>query len=145
MKQLKVLAIVAALAMAACSEPLSRETFIRGRGPFEFDVPMSDTTFRYDFTFYTRLDAGRERLDGFSGRDITIRWISPSDSVYEEIVFLPMTDSLSGFYTRQVVAPYREGVLPFELGDWKMRVTVDSVATVPGFRGLGLVMTKRKI
>ena len=128
----------------SCREPMSRETFRSGTGPFEFEVLMTDTSMRYDFTFYTRIDASRDHLGSFSGRNITVRWTSPSDSLYEETVFMPMLDSSAGFYSRQVVVPYRSGVLPVEPGVWKMRVTVDSASTVPGLRGLGLVFRKRR-
>ena len=48
--------ILAVLAAVSCHEPSSRESFVRGKGPYVFGVDLSDTMSVYDFSFYTRTD-----------------------------------------------------------------------------------------
>ena len=120
--------LLAVLIAAACREPSSRERFIPGDGPWVFPVSMSDTTVRYGFDFYTRVDAwefpAEIRLD--------VSWRSPSDSVFSETVYLPLSE--------KVYLPYRSGVSPVEAGDWTLSITASPVPE--GFRGLGLVVRK---
>ena len=132
------------LLVLSCREPMSVETYIRSEtGPFAFTVDMSDTTAVYDLTFYTRLDGPHRYLESDFETPLTVYWRSPSDSLYEETVYLPLEGEDENFYSRQLKVPYREEVSPREAGVWTLTVTLPS--PVPGFRGLGLVTTKRRI
>ncbi len=128
----KYLIILLCLLATACHEPGSQERFIKGTGPFVFTVDMSDTTATYDFDLYTRLEG-----DVFPPElELLMRWSSPSDSVYQETVFLPLSN--------QVYAPYRSGVAPSEPGIWMLTISAPSCHLIPDFRGLGLVVEKKK-
>lgn len=143
MKRPAIIAVLVLLAAAlSCREPLSFEKFIRGDGPYEFEVKMSDTSAVYDFSFYTCIDkpegraqAGCIMLDAI--------WISPSGAEASESVALPLSEGKNDFFTRQIRVPYREGMAPVEAGDWKLHITP---GTVPdGWRGLGLIVEKKRI
>ena len=137
MKNLSLI-LFALLLVSACREPLSTERFIRGEGPFEFPVDMSDTTAAYDFDLYTRVDAQEVP----ASLPLTITWTSPSDSVYAESVELPL-HGRQGLFSMDVYRPYRADMRPVEAGEWK--VTVATPGPVPeGFRGMGLVVRKVK-
>ena len=126
-----LLILSAALLLSACREPASVETFIPGKGPYEFTLDMADTTVVYNLDFYTRVDA----LSGQaipSETQLVVRWTSPSDSLFTETVYLPLA--------AQVYEPYRAGVSPVEAGIWKLKVSAPSAPE--GLRGLGLVLTK---
>lgn len=141
MKKILYLAAVLLLA-AACVEPMSKETFQKGEGPYRFDVDMSDSTSVYDFTFYTRIDGGFFGVDAPEEIKMTVLWKSPSDSLFGETVFMPLIDSSGTFYSSQITAPYRKGVAPLEWGKWEMEVVVPE--RVKGMRGLGLITGKTR-
>ena len=139
----RVLFMAAALFLAAaCTEPMSKETFRKGEGPYRFDVDMSDSTSVYDFTFYTRIDGGFFGVDAPKEMKMTVLWKSPSDSLFGETVFMPLADSAGTFYSSQITAPYRKGVVPLEWGKWEMEVVVPE--TIKGMRGLGLITGKTR-
>ena len=136
--------LLLSLSVLSCREPTSVETYIRSEtGPFAFSVDMADTTAVYDLTFYTRLDGPHRYLESDFETPLTIYWRSPSDSLYEETVYLPLEGEDETFYSRQLIVPYREGVSPKESGIWGLTVTLPS--EVPGLRGLGLKVRKRRI
>lgn len=135
----KVAVILAAIGLAvSCKEPLSTEKFIRGEGPYSFTVDMSDSTAVYSLDFYTRVDA----RDCPPSLPVMISWTSPSDSVYSEGGELPLFGRRSVFST-DVYAPFMADVSPFESGVWTLGVV--PLAQLPeGFRGLGLVVSKKR-
>ena len=137
-----LLVLAAVTLLASCREPSVREEFIPGSGPFIFQVDMADTTQTYDFTFYTRLDGRPHLLESVVDMPLDIRWISPSEEVYEETVWLPLTDPHATFYSRQIRHLYRSGVVPLEPGEWALSVTVPDTLAIPGLRGLGLIQRR---
>ena len=84
----RVIPILFLLILASCREPMSVETFVPGDGPFEFAVNMTDSVAVYDFDFYSRIDARPEDCPG--SLLLMIRWVSPTECVYRESVYLPM-------------------------------------------------------
>jgi|GEM_PF-945525 len=131
------------LAALSCREPLSSERFVRGEGPFTFPVDMTDTAAAYDFDFYTRVDARPDEIVRLGEVPVVVRWHSPADSLYDETVYLPLQGRTS-FFTRDVRAAYRADVRPYEAGLWTVTVSLPDTVSVPGLRGLGLVVTKRR-
>ncbi len=135
------LAFAALLFLAGCREPMSVERFVSGKGPYTFYVQMTDSTATYDFDFYTRIDAPADSLASIPALPLTVSWTSPSFHVYQEEVFLPL-EGRSTYFSRQVRAPFREGVRPREYGPWMLSVRV---ADPPeGLRGMGLVVVRKK-
>lgn len=128
------------LLMAGCRAPVSLESFVKGSGPYAFDLDLSDTTVVYDLDFYTMLDAPVARGE----MPLVVHWKAPSWALYSETVYLPLSGG-SGFPgSPQVRAPYRSGVSPEEPGRWTMAVSVPDTVSVPGLLGLGLVVTRRQ-
>ena len=121
------------LLLSACREPASVETFLPGEGPYSFTLDMSDTTVVYNLDFYTRVDVpfGQEIP---SEMPLMIQWRSPSDSLFREKVYLPLS--------ADVYEPYRAGVSPVEAGVWTL--TVYAPSAPEGLLGMGLVLTKEK-
>ena len=141
MKRFLYLAALLLLAMS-CREPMSKETFRKGEGPYRFEVDMTDSTCVYDFTFYTRIDGGFFGIDTPEEMRMTVLWKSPSDSLFGETVFMPLADSAGTFYSKQITAPYRREIVPVEWGRWQMEVIVPE--PVKGLRGLGLITGKTR-
>lgn len=124
-----------ALLLLACSQPRSTETFIRGIGPYEFTVEMTDSTARYDFDLFTRIDASEYP----SALPLNITWKDPAGSVFAESVRLPVSRG-GAFFSQEAYVSYRADVIPAEYGIWTLTVTVP--APPEGLRGLGLVTRK---
>ena len=131
------------LSAVSCREPMGSECFVPGEGPFSFPVDMADTTASYDFDFYTRVDALPNEIARLTELPLVVCWQSPSDSLYAETVWMPMQGP-SSFFTRDVHTPYRADVRPREAGLWTMTVSLPDTVSVPGLRGLGLVITKKR-
>jgi hypothetical protein len=126
----------------SCREPLSVEQFIPAPGPYTFQVDMTDTTVAYDFSFYTRLDGTASEMKSARELPLRVSWTSPSDSLFTESVYMPLTGRSSRF-TRQVLQPYRTGVRPVEAGMWTLSVAVPYSEGREVLRGLGLVVAER--
>ena len=120
--------------LTSCREPMSTETFIPGNGPFRFKVDMTDSLAVYDFDFYTRVDAAPEECP--DSLELKIRWVSPQEEEFREIVYLPL-------HSGGVYEPYRADSVPSVSGEWTLIVATPSAEAVKGFRGLGLVTKKR--
>lgn len=123
--------VLAALTLAACSEPSSRETFVRsdGSGEYSFPVAMPDSTAAYDILFYTVVDKVPMAPDTLASFPMLVTWKSPSGRYFSETVYYPVA-------LHRVL--YRSGIVPAEAGDWSLSV---SVAPEPeGLRGLGLIV-----
>lgn len=130
------------LSVLSCRQPAAMEYFVAGEtGPFEFTVDLSDSTAVYDFELYTRLDGRHRDIESDVETPLTLTWQAPSDSLYLETVYLPLKGGEETFYSRQVRAPYRSGVVPSEAGIWTIRATLP--LSVPGLRGLGLIVRRR--
>lgn len=129
-----VLILVPFLALS-CHRLASTEAFIRGDGPYRFTVDMSDSTARYDFDLYTRIDAkvypAEVRLE--------MMWKDPADSVFRETVYLPVSDGPTQF-SHEAYAPYRADVVPAQWGEWTLEITVPE--RPEGLCGMGLVTRK---
>ena len=136
------LVILLAFLVAACQEPFATEQFILGGGPYEFTVDLSDSTVTYDFDLYTRLDGYPEDLYAVKGSLLRAEWRSPSDSVFVEKIYLPLTGTRKSFFSRQVYEPYRAGVRPAEPGLWTITFRQEDRSQVVPFRGLGLVVRR---
>ena len=130
----RILPILFLLILASCREPMSVETFIPGDGPFRFKVDMTDSLAVYDFDFYTRVDSAPEECPG--SLELKIRWVSPREEEFREIVYLPL-------HSGEVYEPYRADSVPSVYGEWTLIVATPSADAVKGFRGLGLVTKKR--
>jgi len=141
MKRLLIPALFLFLAVS-CQEPFSVERFIAAPGPYEFQVDMTDTVGAYDLAFYTRLDGTPESLQAAGQLPLRITWTSPSDSVYQEQVYLPL-EGRTSLFSRQVYQPYRSGVRPFEAGLWTLSVSLPYADGKEMLQGLGLVVTER--
>jgi len=134
--------ILLAILAVACQEPLSTEQFIPGGGPYVFTVDLSDTTAAYDFDLYTRLDGDPEDLIPVKGTLLRAEWRSPSDSVFVEKIYLPLTGTRQSFFSRQVYEPYRADVRPVQPGQWTLTFRQEDRSQVVPFRGLGLVVRR---
>ena len=123
----------------ACSRPSSTETFLRGPGPYEFALDLSDSTAVWDVSFYTRVDAARDTLSELA---LSATWTSPSAESFTETVYLPLSEGTS-FFSREACVPYRTAIAPAERGLWTLTVTVP----VPpeGLRGMGLVVRRNPL
>ncbi len=119
----------------ACSQPRSTESFIRGEGPYEFTVDMTDSTSAYSFDLFTRIDATE-----FPARlPLNVKWLAPEGSSFTEIVYLPVERG-SAFFSQESYAPYRVDVVPAVPGIWTVTVTVPNPPE--GLRGMGLVVRR---
>lgn len=136
--------ILLALLAVSCREPLSTEVFIPGDGPYAFTVDMTDSTATYDFDLYTRLDGKPDELIPLKGTLLRAEWRSPSDSVFVERIYLPLTGSRRSFFSRQIYEPYRADVRPAEPGLWTLSLRQEDRSQVIPFRGMGLVVRKNR-
>lgn len=124
------LLVLCVLLAAACSQPRSREHFIRsdGSGEYSFPLELSDTLQAYDISFFTALDRPLFEPDTLVSFPLQVVWRSPSGRYFSETVYYP-ADSLR--------VRYRSGVVPSEAGEWTLSVTVSPEPE--GFRGLGVI------
>lgn len=134
-----LLCILALLAVMSCARPGAYEEFIRVSdavsGRFCFDIDMSDSLDIYDVWLYSRIDRQRPvTLQGYDPIKLRIWWVSPSQKVYDEEVYME-----SGDY-RGVRQLYRSGIEPSERGVWKL--WVEPVNPPGGFRGLGVIFER---
>ena len=119
----------------ACSQPRSTESFIRGTGPYEFTVDMTDSTAAYGFDLFTRIDA--EEFPTQMQLDIT--WKDPQSSSFTETVYLPVERG-SSFFSQESYTPYRADMVPAVPGLWTLTVVVPNPPE--GLCGLGLVVRR---
>lgn len=130
MKTALVRCLPAVLLAVCCSQPSSREYFIRsdGSGEYAFEMEMADSLASYDISFFTRID--RSPAAGAAGETfpIDIVWRSPSGRYYSESVIY-LADS--------VRVRYRSGLRPPEYGLWGLTVTMPREPE--GIRGLGVI------
>ena len=143
-----VFAVLAAAAFS-CARPDSVEQYVgmeqrEPNGLFRYSVDLSDTLATYDITFYSRIDAGRQRMVEARDFPLMVTWTSPSGQRYRETVYFDVSDEAKGssFYTSQYLKPYRTGLVPVESGVWDMTVHINAGNEVPGFRGLGVICKK---
>lgn len=127
--------LIAALLVAACGEPPSREFFKRsdGTGEYAFPLELGDTLAAFNISFYTKLDRPLMAPDTLACIPLKVVWRSPSGRFFSETVYYP-ADSLR--------ARYRSGLIPSEAGTWELTVTIDPEPS--GLRGLGVVCSKVK-
>ena len=137
MRRAVLLSVLLVPTALSCREPASLERFIRGEGPYVFTVDMQEGR-AYSFDLYTRIDARADEMASLVDLPLRVEWRSPSDSVFRETVYLPLSGTDS-FFSRTVYHPYREGMVPREPGVWTLRFTAP--ATIP-HRGLGLVVRR---
>ena len=138
-----VSALAFLLLCLSCIRPSSEESFIRIEdapgGVFCFEASLADSSLTYDFALYTRLDAPHRQLSHLEGIPLKIDWISPTGVLYSEQQILPISGKGRRLMTTDLVVPYWTGVSPREFGLWK--INVSPLARVPGFRGIGLIVT----
>lgn len=129
MKRLFLLLCVLGMA-ASCSQPLSKEQFIRsdGSGEYSFSVELADTLAAYDISFFSAIDRPLFQPDTLRSFPLQVVWRSPSGRYFSETVYYP-ADSLK--------ARYRSGLVPSEGGEWTLSVTIRPEPK--GFRGLGVI------
>lgn len=143
-----LLALVAS-GVLSCARPDSVEQYVgieqrEANGIYRYSIDLSDSLATYDITFYSRIDAGRQRMAETGDFPLMVTWISPSGQRYRETVFFNVRDEARGssFYTSQYRKPYRTGLVPVENGIWDLTVHVNAGNEVPGFRGLGVICRK---
>jgi len=136
--------ILLALLAAACTEPLSTETYVSGPGPYVFTLDLSDSTAAYDFDLYTRLDGSPKEIEPIQGVLLRAEWRTPSDSLFVEKIYLPLKGSRESYFSRQVYEPYRADVRPAESGEWTLTLRQEDRSQVVPFRGMGLVVRKKR-
>ena len=143
-----VLAVLAAAAFS-CARPDSVEQYVgieqrEPNGLYRYSLDLSDTLATYDITFYSRIDAGRQRMASVRDFPLMVTWTSPSGQRYRETVYFDVRDEARGssFYTSQYIKPYRTGLVPVEGGVWDMTVHINAGNEIPGFRGLGVICKK---
>ena len=126
-------AVCAALLLAACGEPPSREMFIRsdGTGEYSFPMELSDSTAAYDISFYTVIDRPVMAPDTLRSFPMQLIWRSPSGRYFSETVHYP-ADS--------VRVCYRRGLVPSETGSWTL--SVSDAPEPDGLRGMGLIVAR---
>ena len=136
-------------AAASCVRPSSVEQYVsaeqrESNGLYRFSVDMSDSLSTYDLVFYSRIDAGKQRMASMGDFPLTVTWTSPSGRRFSETVFFGVHDKSGGsdFYSSQYRKPYRSGLVPVEPGVWDMAVQVNYGREVPGMRGLGIICKK---
>ena len=127
----------------ACSAPKGAEQFLKGAGPWSFEVDMTDSLSTYDISFYTRRDCAPARRAQVAELPLTVEWVSPAADTLREVVYLPLS-AKSTFYSSETSIPYRKGVAPASHGVWTLVVTPHDTVTVRGLRGLGLAVKRRK-
>ncbi|MBR6001948.1 MAG: hypothetical protein IK045_03715 [Bacteroidales bacterium] len=127
----------------ACSAPKGAEQFLKGAGPWSFEVDMTDSLSTYDISFYTRRDCAPARRAQVAELPLTVEWVSPAADTLREVVYLPLS-AKSTFYSSETSIPYRNGVAPASHGVWTLVVTPHDTVTVRGLRGLGLAVKRRK-
>ena len=136
-----ILLLLAFATLTGCREPMSVERFVKGEGPYTFFVDMSDSTAKYDFDLYTRVDAPLDSLRKLQALPLTVTWTSPSFHVFKEDVYLPMEGKTS-LFSKEVRAPYRAGVQPEEWGQWVVGVRVNNPPE--GLCGMGLIVARKR-
>ena len=119
----------------SCREPASTETFVRGTGPYEYAVDFSDSTATWDVSLYSRVDA----VDAPAEMTLELSWKAPSEAVFTETVYLPLSAGTS-FFSRESCVPYRTAVAPAERGLWQLTIAVPDAPE--GLRGMGLVVRR---
>ena len=141
--------VAAILAAGACSRPVSSEQFVsadkrEANGLYRFKLDLSDSLATYDVSFYSRIDAGRLKLENNRDLPMMVTWSAPSGRRYRETVYFVLSDESPGSdtFSGQFVKPYRTGLVPTEYGEWELNVLVNSGADYPGFRGLGVICKK---
>lgn len=135
----RFIGILFLLCLVSCREPMVFDRFIKGDGPYVFDVDLGDTTACFDFAFYTRVDVSEAR----DTLPLCLEWKTPSDSLVSETVLLPMEGGKDVF-SRQVYALFREDAVPSEAGLWTLSVSVPDTVRMKGMSGLGFVCIKKR-
>ena len=127
--------LITLLLVLACNQPRSTESFIRGTGPYEFAVDMTDSTAAYNFDLFTRIDATEVPRQ----LQLDITWKNPQASSFTETVYLPVERG-SSFFSQESYAPYRADVAPLVPGLWTITVAVPNPPE--GLCGVGLVVRR---
>ena len=141
--------LCAVMALSACSEPLSSDTFVRNSqrdalGMYSFDLDMSDSTYVYDMDLYTRFDGSVRKIRNVGNIPLKIRVYDAEGNCYEEQSCLTASSSASsGAFSRYCRVPYRHGCVPKNFGLWKIQIETPGPESA-GMTGLGLIVTKRR-
>jgi len=134
--------------MASCRRPESDERFILASdaakvGGYIFDVDMADSLCTYDLDFYTRMDAPRNKTSDIQEYPLYLVWTTPSGESHALTVYLDMTRATNPtYFSKQIVTPFMENVVPLEYGIWKLKVSATEAMTDMGLRGIGLVVKR---
>ena len=127
---LRTIALLALLAAAGCSRPLSTEIFVRSdrasEGVYVFDLTLRDSLAEYDFWFYSRT-LGKT----LTSLPLEVLWLSPSGERFSETVYMKKVDADG---EKEL---YRSGVVPAESGEWRICVRPHDVDE--SFCGLGII------
>ena len=147
-RRIVIWALVCLSVFSSCSAPRSYEAFVKAgdvdsTGRYCFSMEMEDTSVVYAVYLYMRIDASREEFDRMGDIRVDASWISPSESVFEETVYIPKSSfvcSAGAAWDCEVL--YRSEVTPDSYGKWQLKLGLPSVAGFDGFRGIGVVLEK---
>ncbi|MCQ2145889.1 MAG: hypothetical protein MJZ16_00055 [Bacteroidales bacterium] len=134
--------------MASCRRPQSDESFVLSSkaaemGGYIFDVDMADSLCTYDMSFYARVDHPRNKETELQDYPMYLVWTSPSGTMRALTVYMDMTAATSPtYFSKQIVIPFMEDVVPEEFGMWQLKVSANEVLSDLGLRGLGLVVKR---
>ena len=142
MKDLRLL-LLGLICLAACSRPVSDETFVRTSdrdeaGRYGFVLDMGDSLVTYDVSLYASFDCGKRRFASFEGTYLRMMWEAPDGPLFEEKVWLgPDVKSDSNSFSCHLMTVYRNELEPQKYGKWRLYVTVPE-DVVEDFRLAGL-------
>lgn len=136
MKHLLPLSLLSLLLVFSCSRPPSDEYFVLQKdsdhGIYPFTLDMSDSTYTYDISFYTKVDG--KKTTGMLPLQVMLT--SPSGVQYSEQVYMREGDIFGDRH------PYRSGLTPVEYGSWSLCIA--ALNDLKGMRGMGVILERKK-
>ena len=140
-----IAAVILAAILNSCARPASEEQYVNDRevdayGQYVFEVDLSEPLRSYDLSLGVNLTCDDQEFTRFDHLPLHIVWQSPTDSLYEEDVFLNRDCHIGGdFHTKQLMSLYRKELIPKERGIWNIKVSVpDSCAYSDELQGVAL-------
>ncbi len=136
--------IFISLLALSCSRPSSYETFVLREkaeygDTYSFNLDCHDTLVSYDLDLYTRLE--RQAFGNFStdSLDLSVKWISPSDSIHssDTLVLHLGVPIDSSYFSKDYICPFRKDFMVSEQGIWRVRIHIRN--NPDELRGLGVI------
>lgn len=142
-----LLGMAAAVLVFSCGRPSSEEYFARsdGSGLYSFVLDMGDSLGCYDLDLLAVLSCGDGTFASFRGFPLNVVWTSPSgDRFTEEVWITGQTLEEGRHYSKRFYTPYREGLVPKDLGEWKLDFAVSPYFVREySISGLGVKLSRR--